>query len=358
MPTTHRRRTADRRLYFAKRHFVPAADRRPWTPPPPPPPPQQQPLPASAAVPFAVEQKEDEDVRRAADDASSLDHPADEEIPKPDSFASRAWRYLTEPVEASVFVEFELVLLTFCTGIQDAISFPDYHCFASNQTGNTVFLMLAIVLPELNGEQFITANIGAALGFFLLAGWVTGQVSHIVGPRRRGWLVVCNLLQTCLVFAAAVIQLRAGGGRFVVTEREGTTTTTTTTRQRPDPSGPAAVAVVALLAFASGSQVVQSRSLKMTEISTAMATAAWVDLMIDPGLFGLRNRPRTRRVCFLLTLAAGALVGAGVYRTVGSAPAIFLSAAGKLLVTVLYLFNRAERPDGDGKKKTAGDALV
>jgi hypothetical protein len=30
-----------------------------------------------------------------------------------------------------------------CTGIQDAISFPDYHCFASNQTGNTVFLLLA-----------------------------------------------------------------------------------------------------------------------------------------------------------------------------------------------------------------------
>ena len=54
------------------------------------------------------------------------------------------------------------------TGIQDATTFPDYHCFASNQTGNTIFLTLAIILPSLNGEMFITSNIGVALAFFSL----------------------------------------------------------------------------------------------------------------------------------------------------------------------------------------------
>ena len=147
-----------------------------------------------------------------------------------------------------------------CTGIQDAISFPDYHCFASNQTGNTVLLMLVLVVPQLNGDVLIAANIGVALGLFLAGGWITGQLGHIVGARLRIWLIFCNLFQTALVFAAAAIQYKFG-----VLE-----------------AGPSAVGAVALLAFASGSQVVQSRSLAMTEISTAMATAAWVDLMIDP----------------------------------------------------------------------------
>ncbi|KAI3323610.1 hypothetical protein HD806DRAFT_497331 [Xylariaceae sp. AK1471] len=244
------------------------------------------------------------------------------------SITSRAWSHMLENVRPSGFVEFELLLLTFCTGIQDAISFPDYHCFASNQTGNTVFLLLAIVMPRYDGDMFYTANIGAALGFFLLGGWMTGQISHIVGPRMRLWLVCCNLIQSALVFAAATLQL------MYDIQHEGAV----------------AVVVVGLLAFASGSQVVQSRSMNMTEISTAMATAAWVDLMIDPKLFQIQNRPRTRRIMFLLALAAGSLVGAGIYRADGSAVAVFVSAAGKFVVTIMYLFNSVDKP-----RKTSGD---
>ena len=203
----------------------------------------------------------------------------------------------------------------------DAISFPDYHCFASNQTGNTVLLTLALAVPQLAGEIFVTANIGVALALFLLGGWITGQLSHIIGPRVRLWLIFCNFIQTCLVFAAAAIQYACG----VQTE------------------GSATLAVISLLAFASGSQVVQSRSLTMTEISTAMATAAWVDLMIDSKLFVADNRPRTRRVAFLLSLVAGALVGACIYRAAGSATAIAVSGAGKLLVTSLYWWNPSEK---------------
>ncbi|KAI1304508.1 hypothetical protein F5Y03DRAFT_357575 [Xylaria venustula] len=266
-------------------------------------------------------------------DASAQTPATDLPSPKRDpsetqSISSRAWRHMLEDVRPSGLVEFELLFLTFCTGIQDAISFPDYHCFASNQTGNTVFLIVALVVPWLDGDSFYVSNIGAALGFFLLGGWLTGQVSHIIGPRMRLWLVCCNFIQTLLVFAAAALQLRYGVA----------------------PQGSAAVMVVGLLAFASGSQVVQSRSMKMTEISTAMATAAWVDLVIDPKLFQTGNRPRTRRILFLLALVAGSLLGAGVYRAVGSAVAVFISAAGKLIVTVMYLFNGADKPrkiDGD-----------
>ncbi|CAK7208708.1 hypothetical protein SEUCBS140593_000264 [Sporothrix eucalyptigena] len=232
------------------------------------------------------------------------------------------WNHLTATIKPTLLAEAELILLTIFTGIQDAVSFPDYHCFASNQTGNTVFLMLALVLPELNGKMFITANIGAALGFFLAAGWLTGQLSHIIGPRNRLWLILCNCIQAALVFSAGAIQYVYG----------------------VDLEGSRAIAVIGLLAFASGSQVVQSRSLAMTEISTAMATAAWVDLLIDPRLFTFNNRPRTRRIVFLLALVVGALLGAAIYRTVGSSVAILVSGGGKLIVAFMYLFNEFEKP--------------
>lgn len=83
-----------------------------------------------------------------------------------------------------------------------------------------------------------------------------------------------------------------------------------------------------------------------------MATAAWVDLLVDPNLVSLRrrggerkptNRPRNRRLAFLVCLVAGSLAGAGIYRTAGSAVALLVSAGGKAVVTAMYLFNGAER---------------
>ena len=231
-----------------------------------------------------------------------------------------------------------LLLLTIMTGIQDATTFPDYHCFASNQTGNTIFLTLAVVLPSLNGEMFITSNIGVALALFLAGGWLTGQLGHLVAEhgRRRWWLVLCNFVQTALVFIAAGVQFRYGiklsGGPSLVT--------------------------IGLLAFASGSQVVQSRSLSMTEISTAMATAAWVDLMIDPHLFsGFKgNKGRNRRVAFLLALVVGGFLGAAIYRFAGSAVAILVSGVGKAIVTVGWMVVPGEKDSEEKEKASAASA--
>ncbi|KAH8176108.1 DUF1275 domain protein [Sarocladium implicatum] len=244
-----------------------------------------------------------------------------ESVPGQRPTGVRIKEHLCDDVSSSLLAEIQLVILTFCTGIQDATTFPAYHCFVSNQTGNTVFLCMALILPQLNGDMFITSNIGMALGMFLGAGWLTGQLSHLIGPRKRWWLVFCNLIQSGLVLGAATIEFRHGAGS----------------------DGAVALSVIGLLASAAGSQVVQSRSLAITEISTAMATAAWVDLMIDEKFFALRNRPRTRRVAFLLSLALGALTGAGILRTAGSATAVAVSGGGKLLVTVMYLCTKPEQ---------------
>ncbi len=227
--------------------------------------------------------------------------------------------HLTANVAEDVLLESELLVLAFATGIQDATTFPDYHCFASNQTGNTV--LLAVGAVGLGGEVFQLSNIGLSLGTFIAGGWALGQLGNVVGCRRRLWLLLSSTVQTAMVFAAAALQYRDG---VDVT------------------AGPTTLGVIALLAFSSGSQVAMARSLRITEITTAMATAAYVDLLVDPDLLGLHNRSRNRRVLFLVMLVAGSFAGAFAYARVGSAFAILLSAVGKLLVTLAFFFNAAD----------------
>lgn len=227
-------------------------------------------------------------------------------------------QYLFAPLEANISTELQLLLLTFCTGIQDAISFPDFLCFASNQTGNTV--VLAVGLTGFKGDFFHLSNVGLSLSAFLAGAIIAGQVGNAVGSRRRLWQLISNILQTIMAFGAGWVQFAKGSQQ----------------------SGPWALAAIALLAFSSGAQVATARAFRMTEISTAMATAAWVDLVIDPQLLCLKNRSRTRRALFLLTLAAGSFAGAFMHTRIGSPLALTVSAIGKLLVVPMLLVARSE----------------
>ncbi|KAJ5162318.1 hypothetical protein N7492_007710 [Penicillium capsulatum] len=230
---------------------------------------------------------------------------------------SRLREYLFEDIREDLLLECELLLLSFATGIQDAAAWPDYLCFASNQTGNTLFL--AIGVAGLTHDAYSFPNIGISLSLFVAGGFVMGQLGNLVGVRRRWWLLVSNWIQTCLVFCALAIQY--------------------TWPIRRD--GRAAMGVIGLLAFSSGAQVAMSRSLKITEITTAMATAAFIDLVVDPRLGKLRNRLRNRRAMFLVMLTAGCFAGAFAQRNVGSRFPLLLCAIGKSVVSLAFLFNRS-----------------
>lgn len=130
------------------------------------------------------------------------------------------------------------------------------HAFASNQTGNSVLLAVGVA-GILDSSIFSLPNIGVSLSAFVLGGFVLGQLGNYFGPRRRWWLVLTNALQTAMVFAAVGMQYRFGIN--IPGER----------RLGID------LAVIALLAFSSGGQVAMARALQMTEITTAMATAAY-----------------------------------------------------------------------------------
>ncbi|KEF55102.1 uncharacterized protein A1O9_08755 [Exophiala aquamarina CBS 119918] len=242
---------------------------------------------------------------------------------EPRSKKTRLQNYLLSSLRVDILIEAQLLLLTFSTGIQDAISFPDFHCFASNQTGNSV--VLAVGLAGLGSDLFNVSNVGVSLGCFIGGAITTGQISHFAGQRRRAWLLFSHLLQTIMIFGAAWIQSNSAARG----------------------SGPSALGAIALLAFSSGAQVASMRPMRIPEITTAMATAAWVDLVVDSNLLVLKNRSRDRRALFLLALVAGSFAGAFMHVGIGSSNALIVSACGKLLVFLTIFFNREQKPPAE-----------
>jgi uncharacterized membrane protein YoaK (UPF0700 family) len=230
----------------------------------------------------------------------------------------RIREYFSASIPEDVLLEAEMLALTFATGIEDAVTFPDYHCFVSNQTGNTVLLAIAasqsITPPIVSLPQIATS-----LSMFILGGCIMGQIGNFIGCRRRGWLIFSSIIQTALVFAASWLQGRRVSSPQIEAKDLG---------------------VLALLAISAGGQVAMARSLRMTEITTANATSAYVDTFIDVNLYKFQNRSRNRRFLFLLSLCGGSFTGAFAYPKLGSPMTLLISAVGKVLVTLALFFNR------------------
>lgn len=100
--------------------------------------------------------------------------------------------------------------------------------------------------------------------------------------------------------------------------------------------------VIALLAFSSDAQVAMARAMQMPEVTTAMATSALVDLVVDLEMLARRNWSRNRRALFLFALIAGSFVGTFAYGRVGLAFALLMAAIGKMIITAGFLINRKE----------------
>lgn len=95
-----------------------------------------------------------------------------------------------------------------------------------------------------------------SLGAFIAGGWAVGQMGDCFGVRKRLWRIASSAFQTALIYAAAAIEYSLPIQK----------------------DSPAALAGIFPLAFFSGAQVALGRSLKITDITTAMATAAIIDV--------------------------------------------------------------------------------
>lgn len=223
-------------------------------------------------------------------------------------------------------MEIQLLCLTFATGLQDAITFIDFRCLHSAQTGNTVLLGVYAVLVDPTSYRPAIGNAATSLGCFFVGAYLTGQVGAIVGHRTRAWQFGVGILQACMLLGAALIQYT-----HVVQEH-----------------GVWSCVAIGLLAAQSGSQIAAARAWNIPEITTAMATAAWVDLARDERLLCWRNRSRNRRVLFFITLYAGCIIGAVVRLVIGAANTLVFSLGVKVSVHLSMLFVKADDTDKDG----------
>ncbi|KAH0333256.1 hypothetical protein KCU81_g9919, partial [Aureobasidium melanogenum] len=192
------------------------------------------------------------------------------------------------------------------------------------ETGNTVVFAVAALShqgPHPAASTVSLPAIATSFGLFIADVFITGQLANFLSAvRRKWWLISTSMFQCALIAIAAALLY-----------------------QLPDAShalNGLGLLTITLLAFSSGARVGMVRALKITDITTAMATAAWIDILIDPKWFAppTENRGRNRRVAFLLCLVIGSFIGAAAHAELGPGFAVILSLVTRLLATAVCVF--------------------
>jgi uncharacterized membrane protein YoaK (UPF0700 family) len=180
-----------------------------------------------------------------------------------------------------------LLVLTFTTGIVDAVSFLGLgHVFTANMTGNVVLLGFGIAG---SGGLPIAAPF-ASLGAFVIGAIGGGIVARRVEKPRI--LTTALAIEVVVLAAAAVI-----AAAVTVT-----------------PGGSAAYVLIILLAFAMGLRSACIRRLGASDLSTVVLTMLMVDFSSESPLAGGSGLGSVRRGTAILLMGAGALAGALLLR--------------------------------------------
>ncbi|OCF45354.1 hypothetical protein I317_00877 [Kwoniella heveanensis CBS 569] len=243
--------------------------------------------------------------------------------------------WMSDTVTADALV-LSLILQAFSTGILDATTYLDFNTFASNQTGNTILLTVAVV--RVSGRQLLLT--GISLGSFLGAAFVFAQIGHFCGVRRRIWLLTNVWFQLfCLMLAAIFLS----------------------------PHGPALTrlnqkhdwAIISLFAIMSGAQVAAARQASIQEIPTAPMTSSYVDLVGDKYIFaGFGNekgRARNRRLAYIMAMIVGSFIGGIMHKYAGSWVVVVVAMSFKLAVIVLISIAPADPPKKKKSKQEAAE---
>jgi uncharacterized membrane protein YoaK (UPF0700 family) len=218
---------------------------------------------------------------------------------------------VTSPVSHRLTVT-GLLLLTFGTGMIDAISVLVLgHVFVANMTGNVIFLGFWFV-PHTVVD--VTAALVAFVSF--LAGTVIGGrfARHLQHDTRR-WVAVALGVESVVLVTLSTL---AGTGVL-------------------DYHNNTKLILIAGLAVALGSQNATARQFGIQELSTTVLTSTIVGIGVDSRLAGGRGERSKLRFSVVLTMCAGAVVGATLSRfTV--APVIALVGGIVAATAVLFWF--------------------
>ncbi len=199
-----------------------------------------------------------------------------------------------------------LLLLTFVTGIVDAVSVLGYHVFTANMTGNIVFFGFALA-----GSVASTVSSSlVALVSFMAGAVIGGRVANANEPRGR-WLVVGFGAEVTMLTAATVVAFH--GGRAPV--------------------------LVSLLALAMGLRNAITRKLAIPDLITTVLTSTVTGLAAESSLAGGSNPRWRRRVAAIAAMLSGACSGA-VLLSFGTGPAVGAATLIEALALVLLARGR------------------
>jgi uncharacterized membrane protein YoaK (UPF0700 family) len=182
-----------------------------------------------------------------------------------------------------------LVVLTFTTGLVDAVSYLGLgHVFTANMTGNVV--LLGFGLAGGSGLPIIAPIV--SLAAFLAGAFVGGRVQRRFGSVRPHHLVVPLAFEAALMAAALLYAICVS----------------------PHPGTIAGGILIALLATAMGIRNAAVRGLGVPDLTTTVLTLTLTGLAADAGKAGsLTAAPR--RVAAVVSMLAGGLAGALLLKT-------------------------------------------
>jgi uncharacterized membrane protein YoaK (UPF0700 family) len=198
-----------------------------------------------------------------------------------------------------------LVVLTITTGLVDAVSVLGLgRVFTANMTGNIVFLGFALAV-------LIGAILGGRLGVAM------------AGGSRRRWLLTVAVVESGLLFAAAWIAI----GYDIDTATPVT----------------GLYAMIVLTAVAMGLRNATVRRLAVPDLTTTVLTLTLTGIAADSALAGGRNLRWGYRLAAVVSIFAGAAIGAVLVSEGGLPWPLVVTGACILLATVVYAVHPASR---------------
>lgn len=214
-----------------------------------------------------------------------------------------------------------LLLLTFATGLVDAISVLVLgHVFVANMTGNVIFLGFWFV-PH-SGVDMTAAVI--AFVSFLLGTVLGGRFARHLDYEVRVWLTAALGTEVILMTALAV-----GAGTGVLAYHDNRK-----------------LILIAGLAVTFGAQNAAARQFGIQELSTTVLTSTIVGIGVDSRLAGGTGRREKLRYTVVLTMCFGAVVGATMSRF-AVAPVIGLAALAIAASLVIFRYGPRAEPAPD-----------
>src|SRR5438094_9138757 len=196
-----------------------------------------------------------------------------------------------------------LLVLTITTGLIDAVSVLGLgRVFTANMTGNIVFLGFALAgVPGFSARRSL-----AALAAFLFGAVIGGRLGLRLDGSRRRWLLMVAVVESSLLFAAALTARGYDSERLVPVVH--------------------LYALITLTAVAMGIRNATVRRLAVPDLTTTVLTLTLTSFAADSTLAGGSNRRWGRRLAAVVSIFVGAAAGAVLVNTVGLVLPLLLSA--------------------------------